>query len=59
MTVGRLLEEISARELAEWQVFLERDAQISTLVSKGTDFQLAHEMAWGKPPAEDGETEGD
>lgn len=50
--MGRLLEEISGRELAEWQAYLTRDGQISALIAKGTAPQLAHEMVWG-PAHED------
>ena len=48
MTVGRLLEEISGRELSEWQAYLTRDGRITALISKGTDPDLAHDMVWGK-----------
>lgn len=57
MTVGRLLEEISARELAEWQAYLGRDAEITALISKGTDPDLAHQMVWGTQDDEADETD--
>jgi hypothetical protein len=47
MTVGRLLEEMSGRELSEWQAYLTRDAQVTALVAKGTDSALAYDMVWG------------
>lgn len=57
MTVGQILDEISGRELSEWQAYLGRDAEITALIGKGTDPDLAYQMVWGATDNEADETD--
>lgn len=47
MTVAQLLAGMPARELTEWQAYLDHDQRVHALVQEQTDPTLAYRMVWG------------
>lgn len=46
MTVDELLARITGQELAEWQVLLEKEAEIHRLIRDKVEPEIAVDLVW-------------